>query len=191
MIIGVDLDEVLADTISEFLRFHNYKIWPITVSYYDIKDYYIHRIDDFKLSQDEAVKMFYDFFESENRNFVKPIWWAYDKISELKNKWNDLIIVTARPDSLKSYTYDWIDKYFRWFFSDIVFTNHFTKLHIEKHDVCKKLWVSMFIEDNFDYAKWIVENWIKTFLFEKPWNDHINLCYDNLIKVKWWNDVVV
>ena len=44
------------------------------------------------------------------------------------------------------------------------------------------------IEDNPDYALELAENWIKTYLLEKPWNKHVKK-HKNIILVKSWDEI--
>ena len=46
------------------------------------------------------------------------------------------------------------------------------------------------IEDNPDYTQELAQNWIKTFLLEKPWNKGKCINNKNIVCVKSWEEIV-
>ena len=190
-IIWIDLDEVLAESITYILQYHKNKINGKTVNIEDIKNYYIYEI--FDISKDDAIQWFREpTLHDINKLEIKPVQWAKKKLEELKNKWYILKIITARRlDLFWEYTHKWINKYFPEFFDEIIFANYFSENQKNKSEICGENNIEHMIEDNFHYAKELAEQWIKTYLLEKPWNDHISAKHKNIRKVKDWSNITI
>lgn len=195
-IIWIDLDEVLSETIDQILEDNNFFLWNTRVKREDILDYYIYRNKNIDLSLEEAVKLFHWVYINDEGLKIKVVDWSYDKIKEFKNKGYILKIVTWRPEDIENYTKNWINKYFKDTFHSVHFANHFNyswnekKIRV-KSEICNELWISTMIEDNFDYALELAQNWIYTFLLEKPWNKHITIEHPNIKKVKFWEEIII
>jgi len=189
-IIWVDLDEVLAELLDYILEYNSYKIWSYEINKEEIKDYYIHRIENLNITAEEAIEWFRKPMLEDIKNFkVKPILWSINILKQLKLNWYKLVIVTARIESIFwEYTKKWVDYYFPEIFENIVYTDHFTDKHRDKWEVCIDLWIEYFIEDNYDYANDIAKAWIKTYLLEKPWNSWQNEYHKNIVIIKSWDE---
>ena len=189
-IIWVDLDEVLAETVDFCLKFNDYKIWNKSLKREDIIDYYIHQIKWFDIDLQWAIDWFNIPIANDIEKLeIQPVKWAVTRLLELKNDWNEIIIITARNEQkLADYTYKWLEKYYKWLIDEVIFTDHFTDRHRHKWEVCRELWINSMIEDNFDYALDIAKNWIETYLLEKPWNKFKQQKHKNLKRIQKWND---
>jgi 5'(3')-deoxyribonucleotidase len=67
-IIGIDLDEVLSETVETMLKSHNNMINGMPIYKEDISDYYIFNIQKYKISQEDAVKYFRSFYDQTQSN---------------------------------------------------------------------------------------------------------------------------
>ncbi len=187
-IIWVDLDEVLAETVDYCLVYNDYKIWTKKISKEEIIDYYIHNIDGCNLSLENSINWFRIPMLSDKNLEIKPVDWALEVLKKLKAKWYSLKIVTARiSDLFWEYTKKWLEKYYPNLFDEIIYANHFTNDDKTKSELCNENDIFVMIEDNFDYALELAQNWIKTYLLEKPWNKNILDTHKNIIKVKCWD----
>jgi|GEM_PF-453524 len=73
-IIGVDLDEVLSETIDGVLRFHDYQIKGIPAHKEDISDYYLWDMEKYGVTQEEGVRYFRSFLdEAQAREDIMPV----------------------------------------------------------------------------------------------------------------------
>jgi len=191
-IIWIDLDEVLAETVKKLLINCDHTIWGIKVSINDILDYNLYKNDKLNLTIEDAINFFHSTYLNDKNLEIELVNWAKEKLEEFKNKWYILKIVTWRPEDIEEYTINWLNKHFPNSFDSIHFANHFSywdKIKVKrlKSEICRELWISIMIEDNFDYALELSQNWIYTFLLEKPWNRHIKAEYPNIKRVKhWW-----
>ncbi len=170
-IIGVDLDEVLSETIDGVLKFHNYQINGIPAHREDITDYYLWDIDKYGLNQEDGVKYFRTFLdEAQKSEEILPVKWAKEWLEKLKNDWWKIIIVTARREEIKDFTIHWLNEHFKWLRDEIFFASHFTVNEINKSELCKQHWINIMIEDNLNYAIELANAGIKMYLLDKPWN---------------------
>lgn len=190
-IIGIDMDEVLAELVDYALEHHDYKIkWKI-IKREDIIDYYIHHLVDYDLNIEDALDWFKTALFSDNKTLkIKPVIWAIDKLKEHISLWYSFKIVTARDgDLFWTYTKKWIKKHYPWIFEDIIFANHFSKKEKSKSQICIENNIFHMVEDNIDYALDLANSWIITFLIEKPWNKYRKETHSNIIKVKSWSEI--
>lgn len=192
-IIWVDMDEVLVELLDLVLEYNDYKIWEININREDVKDYYIHRQANIWISLDEAVSWFREPMYEDIKNCkMKRVPGSLEKLIELKKDGNKLVIVTARiQDVFWEYTEKWLEMHFPEIFDEIIYTDHFTDKHREKGDVCRELWIEYMIEDNLDYALNLADNWVQTFLLEKPWNKHREENHENIIRISSWEDILI
>ena len=190
-IIWVDLDEVLSELLDHILEYNNNMIWKQAINRNEVTDYYVHRMDNVDITLEEAIDWFREpMFQDIWKNKIAVVKWSKEKLLELKNDWNKLIVLTARAENVMwNYTREWINTHFSEIFSDIIFADHFEEKHREKSEICIDEWISYMVEDNYDYANELAENWIKTYLIEKPWNNWQENYHENIIKVKSWNEI--
>lgn len=189
-IIWIDLDEVLAETIDYCLHYNNYKVVWLSIKRHNIKDYYIHKMDEYDITLDEAIDWFRQPMFSDDKLEIKPLTWAKESLIKLKNDWYILKIVTARMKNLLSeYTQNWIDQHYPNIFTDIIYVNNSTlNDNKTKWELCNEYWIKHMIEDNPDYALELAHSWVTTYLLEKPWNIHRKEEHKNLIKIKSWEE---
>lgn len=191
-IIWIDLDEVLAETVDHALEFHNYQICWKNLNKDDIIEYYIYKIEKLEVTKEEAINWFRKPLLHDYNLEILPVLWAHNWLKRIKEKWYKCKIVTARQSEILSeYTHKWIEKHFWNIFDDILFANHFTKNDISKSEICKNHWIEIMVEDNFEYALELAQNWIYTFLIEKPWNKNIKTEHKNIKKVKSWEEIII
>ncbi|MDD3646346.1 MAG: HAD hydrolase-like protein [Candidatus Gracilibacteria bacterium] len=190
-IIGVDLDEVLAEFFDHALEFHDYKIGTYTLEREKIKDYYIHKNDFIDITVEEAIIWFRQpMYDDMELCRIPVVPGAKEKLLELKQAGYKLFVVTARIEELfGEYTKTWIEKYFPSIFDNIIFADHFHETRKEKSELCHEYGIEIMIEDNYDYAVELAQNGIKTYLLEKPWNSWQDGVHENIIRVKSWENI--
>ena len=170
--IWVDCDEVLSETMDELLKLSPLKDKWIKKS--DISSYDIYEVKKVWMTLEEAINLFFWFFESEEYFQVQPVSWAYEKLYEWKQQWCILFVVTARNKPYEKQTREWVETHFPWIFSDFLFMDIYTENEIPKSQLCKDKWIQVLIDDNASNILDVNWAWIPWFLLNKPWNQWID-----------------
>ena len=169
--IGVDCDEVLSETINELLKRSPLKEKWIQKS--DISSYEIYEVEKIWLTKEEAIQIFYWFFESPEYYQCQPVFWAYEKLYERKQQWYKLFVVTARNKPYEEQTRKRVETHFPWIFSDYLFMNIYTENEIPKSQLCKDKWIQVLIDDSVSNIRDMNSVWMPCFLLDKPWNQWV------------------
>lgn len=181
MNIAVDIDEVLADLLTQYINFLN-KEYKLSLSRIQFQGYYTWATwQELKV---EKHKLFERFYKSNYFQNIEPIKEALENLKVIKNN-HKLFIVTSRPDYLKESTCSWIEKFFPNTFEDIFFANYL--LNKKKSEVCKTINSEIIIEDNIDYANDCAINNINVIIISYPWNKHSE--HSKIHRVKSWRHV--
>ena len=188
MLIAIDLDEILAETLEGVILFHN-KTYDTALS---TKDFHSYRWwEVWGGTREEAVNKFLQFTKSDFFKKLLPFKDAVDAVSLLAQK-HELIVLTSRQTELETETREWIKKYFPNKFKSVHVLNHAdwaTKgKTLTKKEVCKKLGVNVLIEDNLDYANECAAENVKAFLINYPWNK--GECNKGVTRVNSWEEIV-
>ncbi len=169
--IWVDCDEVLSETINEMLKLPLLKGKWIKRS--DITSYEIYEVEKIWLTKEEAIQMFYSFFESPEYFQTQAVSWAYEKLYERKQAGHTLFVVTARKKPHEKQTRKRVETHYPWIFSDYLFMNIHTENEIPKSQLCLDKWIQVLIDDNtfnIHDMNWI---WVPWFLLDKPRNQWV------------------
>lgn len=169
--IWVDCDEVLSETMDELLKYSPLKEKWIKKT--DITSYDIYEVKKIWMTLEEAINLFFWFFESPEYFQTQPVSWAYEKLYERKQSWHTLFVVTGRKKPHEEQTRKRVETHFPWIFSDYLFMWQHTENEIPKSQLCKDKWIQLLIDDNtfniYD-MNWV---WIPWFLLDKPRNQWV------------------
>lgn len=168
--IWVDCDEVLSETINELLKRPPLSDKKIKKS--DIYSYYFADVKELEMTHEESMLVFNSFFRSSDYLLTQSVSWAYEKLSQRKDSWHELCVVTARPSEFEQITRQRVETHFPWIFSDFLFMNIYTDKEIPKSELCQQKWIQLLIDDNIDNIVWVNELWIPGFLLDKPRNQN-------------------
>lgn len=182
MKIAVDLDEVLADLLAQYILFLNMER-KMKLLRDQFTGYYIW--NGWSGTVEEKIALFNAFYNSTYFLQVLPIEAAADALRDIKKR-HELYIVTSRPDSLKEATVNWVEQYYPGIFSDIYFADYIQKK--KKSDICMELGASIMIEDSLDYARDCATNNIHAVLLTHPWNQ-TDEELENITRVSTWQEV--
>jgi len=186
MIIAVDIDEVLADLVSELTEFHN-RTYGTSFTNHDYASYDLE--DTWGGTRTDAVQKVERFMEEGGFRRAKPKPGAKRAIDTLK-KTNELVVVSSRFHTLDTTTKEWLDEHFPNLFNDVHLTNHYGNgAKRKKSDVCHETGATHLIEDNLEMALEAAAQGIHVLLFDAPWNQHENLP-ENITRVQSWDDIV-
>lgn len=169
MLIGVDLDDVLADYIPALCEFHN-ATYGTSLARENFHSYSFWEV--WGGTKEEARKKAIEFRNSSYFDNIQPVAGSIEGVDVLKKSHN-LVIITSRSTIDK--TNEWLNKHFPNKFSGVYFShNHYTgKGTREKSDICLDLGVNAMIEDNLEYSLDCALKSIKVLLFNSPWNNQI------------------
>jgi len=187
MRIGVDLDEVLADTLSAVLPFHNDR-YNTSLTRGDFHSYKFWEI--WGGSREESVRRVHEFFDSPYAERVTPIAGARDALTRLKEAGHELHVITARSNAFIEHTKRWIGMHFPGLFDEIHFTNFYSVSGEgrTKSSVCKNLGIEVMVEDDLHHASDCATSGIKVILIDYPWNKEESK--ENVARVSSWDDAV-
>lgn len=169
--IWVDCDEVLSETINELLKLPQLKEKWIKRA--DITSYELCEVEKVWITLEEAINLFFSFFESPEYWQTQPVSWAYEKLYERKQAWHTLFVVTARNKPYEEQTRKRVEKHFPWIFSDFLFMNIYTENEVPKSQLCKDKWIQLLIDDRAENVHDVNSLWMPWFLLDKPWNQWI------------------
>jgi uncharacterized HAD superfamily protein len=186
MIIGVDLDDVLAETFIAFDQFHN----STYGTSFKREDHFTFDLSEFwNVSQEEARKRVKEFNASKYSREITPLTGAKEALSELSKK-HELVIVTSRLEETKQGTKEWLEMHYPDHDFDVHFANHYYGIeHQKKSHICQNLGVDVLIDDCLEYAIECAEAKVKVLLLDNPWNQTDKLP-KNVTRVKNWDDIV-
>lgn len=188
MIIGIDFDDVLADTIGQLILFHNETYGTeLTRKQFHSPRWW----EVWGGTRDQSVNKFFEFKKSPYFKDVKPLEYAIDAIDELSNN-HTLVVITSRQVEFVKETNEWINEHFPNKFKDIFLTNHahwaLSGTSTTKLAICKQENVDILIEDNLDYAEECAEENIQVLLLDTPWNQ--GTLPDNVYRVHSWKEIL-
>ena len=184
--IWVDCDEVLSETLDELLKYSPLNGKWLQKS--DITSYELYEVDKLWLTKEEAVQIFFSFFESPEYYMCQPVSWAYEKLYEMKQAGHTLFVVTARKKPHEQLTRKRVESHFPWIFSDYLFMWQHTENEIPKSQLCKDKWIQLLIDDSIQNIKDINNVWIPWLLLDKPRNQWIENS-ELLHRVYSWDEI--
>jgi uncharacterized HAD superfamily protein len=190
MNIGIDFDDVVADSLSLVIRLHNQQ-YGTDFTQADFTSSNFEKI--WGGTREEAIKKVDSFFASDQLKEISPIAGAIKGIKILKEKGHDLFIITGRSTNDVAETERWLKFHFPDVFKGVYYGNFFTlnkeSVYRKKIDICKELGIEIMIEDNLPTALECAVNGMKVFLFDKPWNPYPGLP-SGVMRVHSWDEVV-
>ncbi|MCD6398532.1 MAG: hypothetical protein J7L08_01290 [Candidatus Aenigmarchaeota archaeon] len=168
MLIGVDLDEVISDTLPALIKFHNERYGTNLKK----EDFYSYRFEYiWGGTREEAIRKVLEFYKSKYYNTIKPVEGALEGIKKLREK-NELVVITYRPTEFKEITEEWLKRYFHGCFSKIYFTNFYSVNGTikKKYETCLEIGVDLMIDDLLKCSLDCASRNISVLLFNQPWN---------------------
>lgn len=173
MIIGIDVDSVLRDTIPPTLNWWE-RMTGIRKYREDIDKWEFHECLDIELAgvlPSEFYQMW--FKESQIWRWATSISGAIDAVTEL-HKLNEIVIVTYQPTYLqKIWTVEWLDKYFQDVYESLVFTKRKSLARVD-----------VLIDDGPHNFEGFMG---RPILFSQPWNQND----DKHTRIYGWDDPVL
>lgn len=180
-IIGIDIDDVLSETVLSFLDYYNEK-HDTNFKYDQITDYSFAKI--FNITADYEMQSIFEFFRSDYYSRMAALPYAVDIVKEL-SKNNKLYAVSSRPTQFMDITVDWLDGFCDGCFEEVILTNSSQDGLASKSSVCKMKNIDYFIEDQIKFAEDCANVCKKVILLNKPWNK-LELTAQNIVRCDDW-----
>jgi 5'(3')-deoxyribonucleotidase len=174
--IVLDIDEILADTLTQLIEWHNIN-YNTSLNWNDCYTYKMWNIWD--CTKEENMVRINRFFNSEYAEKILPVKGSQLGVMKLALDY-DIHLVTGRDTKSIIDTNKWLLQYFPQTFLPLEeFTGHYyNNKPLLKSEVCKKLNAKIIIEDDLEHAIDCLNNGLTVILMDKPWNkgyDHENL----------------
>jgi hypothetical protein len=185
MDIGIDIDNVLADTIPSFLHFLDYE-YGIHIRKPDITQFEFSYLIGRR--PDEVLNLFNEFFRSDYSNNIKPVEGSVEAVSQL-NKCHQVSVITARSPEFMEKTAEWLDRHYSGFKGLYSASSYgLDGAEKKKSEVCADLGIKMMIDDALHTAEDCSQNGIHALLYDCPWNQ-AELA-DGIVRVYSWQDIL-
>lgn len=187
-LIGVDVDSILADTMTPMVGFYNQRY----STKHKLKDYNKYDWTAIWQCDEKTVwKRIFEFYNSPLFPLVKPLKGAKKGINKLAKNYQ-LAIITSRPAIIKHHTKNWLDKHF---FGKFSYIYHFENLVYngssfdQKAKTCQKLGIKLIIEDAWEFSYYCAESGISVILLDMPWNRNKKE-HPKITRVFSWKEIV-
>lgn len=173
MIIGVDIDNVIADT-EKSLRRMLLEERGIRLKREDISSYSLEGIAGIGR---EELSFILDRFNNGGIFLdVEVIEGARETIARLKER-HRIDLVTSRPEKVADLTREWLGR------NGILYD----ELHFASKTKLNGIPYDLFLEDQDNFASELAEDGTFVLLFDAPWNRHVE--HVNIERVYSWQDV--
>lgn len=182
--IAVDIDDVLAVQIPEFIKFSNQHYGTQLLE----EEYVDNWPSVWGLPLEETLVRARKFHESRLSNFEK-FEDALPVLKRLSEKYK-LVIVTARQAYNMDATHEWINKHFQ----DVFQETHFVPIWVpnntvSKADICQQIGADYLIDDQPKHCNVAAETGIQALLFgDYKWARH-HKTHPDVVLVKDWQAV--
>lgn len=195
MLVALDLDEVLGDSMQAFVAFHN--------QHYEtdlkLNDFYTYQFEDIlNVSPEVGQERIKQYYKSRYFAEILPVSGAVEGVEEL-SKYHDLVVVTARHLLIEQQTRAWLNNYFGSRLSKVYFAQSYHRVEggAKKSEICKELGAELIVEDCHEYAIECAPVLNQVLLIDRPWNqskpEDINLKEPASSKIKRvhnWDEIV-
>lgn len=165
MIIGIDIDGVLADSEPLYRQTIN-RLFNLTLKQKDVTSY---KYEECAGLTEDQMRLFWKTFYREGGWLkIKPIKEAKRFLDKLKRKKHRIVVVTSRPrEHIKEETYQWLKEH-KIPHSELIFLEN----HKSKHQAAllRGHKFDYFIEDNYEYALDLAQKGVKVLLMDYSWN---------------------
>ena len=165
MIIGIDIDGVLADSEPLYRQTIN-RLFNLHLRQKDVTSY---KYEDCAGLTDDQMRLFWKTFYREGGWLrIKPIKGAKKFLDKLKKEKHRIVIVTSRPRAyIKKETHYWLKKH-GMLHSELIFLEN----HKSKHQAAlmRGHEFDYFIEDYYEYALDLAQRKVRVLLMDYPWN---------------------
>lgn len=183
--IGIDIDNVVADSYTTFLQEFNRK-FGTQVQFEELIEFDYLKTIGFDA---EVIDKFWDtlLHTGKIQLDIPPLQNSHAVIKNWKKAGHSIYFVTARPIWIQKATKQWLSHHGILQEDDLVF--HFDEAHHSldttyKKEVVEKEGIELFIEDSLEIAQFLN---IPVFLLDQPWNR--GRVPSHVTRVKNWDEI--
>ncbi|MFH1088754.1 MAG: hypothetical protein V1719_02835 [Patescibacteria group bacterium] len=187
MKIAVDLDDVLASFIAEFLKWYNPQ-HNTNWQFEDVVDY--HWPNFMHITVEQAIQDVHSFCLTAGFANLPVMSGAQEFVNKLAKE-HELYIVTARQHVIEEITHNWLDKNFPGIFRGVLFANHYSmdgSSPRTKGGLCKQAGCELIIDDDDRHLDALLAHNIKVVIMDKPWNKS-SILPANVLRAYSWGDI--
>lgn len=190
--IGLDFDDVLIASADHTVELYNarYGTELTRDDWYDDPDI----VDPWKVETfKDVVERVVQIQQQDDFLSVEPLKEAQRVLKRLKAIGHELVVITGRPEQLRSSTLALLDKYYGDVFktSDLYFTNHFahngTRVH--KGDIAKELNLTHFVDDVIQHANNVSSAGVRTILFSNDYKWNQGEVDEGVVRLNGWREI--
>lgn len=186
MKIAIDVDDVLAASLIDFIDFYNRK-YDGDLSFEKMEGFTLH--ESIGIDREEEEKVLKEHAMERPPVSIPPLEGAAHAIERMKLK-HDIMIVTSRAREMEAETKEWLRRHFGEI-KDVFFTRESLvgPEHTTKAEICIEKGADVMIEDHPVFARECADAGIKVLLFDYPYNRHLK---DDTVlrRVHGWYDVL-
>lgn len=186
MLIAVDVDNILADDVGAFCRYHNAK-YKTNLKREQFFSWHWWTV--MKEPREEVIKKHSDFLKTIYFKDMPLIPGAKKGVAALKEK-HDLVILTGRPKRIVDITKKWLNKNFGNAFKELYCTDYhlFNDGKLNKGIIIRKHKIRVLIDDFIEHGEECPSS-TQVLLFNSPWNQKEKL-HNNFTRVYSWPEIV-
>jgi len=173
MIIGVDIDNVIAETEKE-LRRVIFEKKGLSLTREDITSYSFENVAGIER---EDLKEIFEMFNEGGIFLDLEVMEGARETMSLLNEKHRIVLVTSRPACVERHTRQWLER------EGIPYD----ELHFATEKKANGIPFDLFFEDQDKFAIELAEEGAYVLLFDAPWNRHVE--HDNINRVYSWQDV--
>lgn len=186
MRIGIDIDGVLVDFNSAFLKYFNQKHGTT----YSAEDITHHEYKRVLRTPAEQIQQTLQEMDKTLTPFLLPDQHARAGIAKL-SKQHKLTVITSRPARIYTQTVTWLNQQFGNVFSECINTGQSLPSGevLLKSAACRQNKIDYMIEDELPNSLDCATNNINVLLLDRPWNRYDTL-HEKVQRVQSWNEIV-
>lgn len=159
MIVGVDIDGVVADSLLAWITELN-KYFGQNKRIEDVSSYQFDKVYNVTW---EEMDYFFRQYQQILLSNLTPVQHAPRALELLKDK-HRLVLITARPEEFRMMTEIWLREH-GIHYDELMMTSY-----CDKAEFCQRAQVDIYIEDSLENANSIVTTGIPVILFDAPYN---------------------
>ena len=186
MRIGIDFDEVVADSVATIIKLHNEQ-YRTSFKREEVTKYHVDEV--WGGTKEEWRQKLDEFFSTKNAKHLDPVAGSIPAMDALKRAGHELYVITARSDDDIEATELWLKMHFPKTFKNVHYGNSwYPEKKKLKSEMCKENGIEVMVDDRMSVAQDCGPAGIRVLLFDQPWNQ--GELPPNVERVFSWDEIV-